>query len=243
MCRLVLAPTFLMVGSPAVDLALPRRRDRQAPALGGDRRYAVLPVKGVRGIASCVVLCLIATVASLYNVYLPWNLRWGATNEEVTRVLAGDEICGDADFSSTRAVTIDASPEDVWPWIIQIGYKRAGFYSYDSIDNAGIPSAERIIPEFQDVKVGDHIPLDRAGGVIVRALEPNRLFVIASESGIFTWAWDLRESGPQQTRVVTRVRARLGSAKMRFLWNTFEFFMMRKCLLGIKRRAEWSSHQ
>jgi hypothetical protein len=157
--------------------------------------------------------------------------------------MAGDEICVDANFSPTRAITINASPEDVWPWIIQIGYKRAGFYSYDSIDNAGIPSAERIIPELQEVTVGDRIPLDRAGGVIVRALEPNRLYVMAAESGFLTWAWELHELGPRQTRVVTRVRAELGDAQMKFVWNSFEFFMMRKCLLGIKQRAERSSRQ
>jgi len=157
--------------------------------------------------------------------------------------MAGDEICGNANFIATRAITIDARPEDVWPWIVQIGYKRAGFYSYDFIDNAGIPSAERIIPEFQEVKVGDRIPLDSAGGVLVRALEPNRLYLLASESGFLTWAWELRETDLQQTRVVTRVRARLRDPQMRFVWNTFEFFMMRKCLMGIQRRAERATSQ
>ena len=242
--RLVFAPIFLLVGGLAVCLALPQRRGLRAPAhSGANRRYAVLSVKRVMGTAACVALCLTAACVLFYYVYLPWNLRWGATDDEVKRIMAGDEICGDANFSPTRAITIDASPEDVWPWIIQIGYKRAGFYSYDSIDNAGIPSAERIIPEFQDVKVGNHIPLDRAGGVIVRILVPHRHFVMATESGFLTWAWDLRKVGPQQTRVVTRVRARLGDAQMKFVWDTFEFFMMRKCLLGIKRRAESSSHQ
>lgn len=242
--RLVIAPSFLLVGGLAAYLALPQRRGLQATASNGaERRSRLRSVKGVMRIAACVFLCLIAAGALFYCVYLPWNLRWGATDVEVNRIMAGDEICGDANFSPTRAITIDANPKDVWPWIVQIGYKRAGFYSYDSIDNAGIPSAELIIPEFQDVKVGDHIPLDRAGGVIVRVLEPNRLLVMATESGFLTWAWDLREAGPQQTRVVTRVRARLGDAQMKFVWDSFEFFMMRKCLLGIKRRAESSSHQ
>ncbi|MBU0753919.1 MAG: DUF3995 domain-containing protein [Planctomycetes bacterium] len=242
--RLVIGPLFLLAGGLAVYLALPQRPGTRTPAHGkaDEGNAPIPPARGLRRIALCIVVFLLAVPALFYFVYLPWNLRWGATDEEVNRVMAGDEFCETADFSPTRAITIEASPEKVWPWIVQIGYMRAGFYSYDSLDNAGIPSAERIIPEFQGVKIGDRIPLDRAGEVIVRTLEPDRVFVMAAESGCLTWAWELRETGPQQTRVITRVRARLGDTQMKFVWNAFEFFMMRRCLLGIKRRAESPGH-
>jgi len=238
--RLVLAPIYLLTGTLTIYLALPPYRGHRASAYNGDtRRYTTRFAKRVIRITSYISLFVITAAGILYFVYLPWNLRWGATDEEVNRALAGDAICADANFNPTRAVTINAPPEDVWSWIIQIGYKRAGFYSYDFIDNAGIPSATHIISEYQNVKVGDYIPLDSSGGLIVREMEPNSLFVLASESGFLTWTWDLRETGPRKTRVVSRVRARLGDTQMKFIWNTFEFFMMWKCLLGINKRVEY----
>ncbi len=185
-----------------------------------------------------VVVVLAAYLALYHFVYLPWNFTWGATDEEVAMRMAGDEICPMANFSPTRAITIEATPENVWPWILQMGYRRAGFYSYDFLDNNGEPSANRIIPELQNVKVGDKIALDRNGGLFVRTLEPNRRLVLASKRGWLTWAWHLDQAGPGRTRVVTRVRAGLGELPMKIIWESFEIFMMRKCLLGIKHRAE-----
>jgi len=239
--RFVFAPIFLVLGGLGAYLAWPRRRgSRPAASARAKRRDSKPSVKRVARSAAWVAACLVAAAVLFQYVYLPWNLSWGATEEEANREMAGDELCGDADFSPTRAITIDASPEEVWPWIVQMGYKRAGFYSYDALDNAGVPSADRIIPELQDVKLGDRIPLDRAGSVVVKALEAHRVFVLASEPPFLTWAWELSEAGPRRTRVVTRVRAQMGDAQMKFVWEAFEFFMIRKCLLGIKRRAESS---
>jgi hypothetical protein len=86
----------------------------------------------------------------------PWHARWGATDEEVAGTMAGDDILEGAS-SRTRAITIDAPPEEVWPWLLQLGYGRAGWYSYDWIDNDGRPSANRIVPEFQHLEPGDQI--------------------------------------------------------------------------------------
>ncbi|UCC43607.1 MAG: hypothetical protein JSU65_10765, partial [Candidatus Zixiibacteriota bacterium] len=72
--------------------------------------------------------------------------------------MAGDELHENPNFNATRAVTINAPPEEIWPWIVQIGYGRAGFYNFDQLDNGGVPSAWRIIPEHQNLKVGDFIP-------------------------------------------------------------------------------------
>ena len=87
------------------------------------------------------------------------HLRWGATNAELAGEMPGDEIVPNPSFSATRAITIDAPPEAVWPWLVQIGFGRAGFYSYDLFDNAGRPSAETILPEYQSPKVGDWGPM------------------------------------------------------------------------------------
>lgn len=192
----------------------------------------------LKKIAVYISLFLVFIVIVFYFVYRPWNLRWGATDEEVTRSMIGDDIVKNPTFNATRAVTINASPEDIWPWIIQIGYKRAGFYSYDFLDNDGIPSAERIIPEYQDLKVGDRIPLDREGIITVAALETNKYMLLASQSERMTWAWALYETDAQTTRLVTRLRVRMDSILPRLVWDACEIIMMRKCLLGIKRRAE-----
>jgi hypothetical protein len=92
-------------------------------------------------------------------LYRHWHLRWGATDAEVVSAMPGDEIVPDASFTATRAITIAALPEEVWPWIVQIGTGRAGFYSYDLFDNAARPSADRILPEFQETQMGDWVPM------------------------------------------------------------------------------------
>ena len=81
--------------------------------------------------------------------YRPWHSRWGATDEEVKLPMLGDELIEMPAFNVTRAITIQARPEEIWPWIVQIGYCRAGFYSYDLLDNLGKPSADRIIRDLQ----------------------------------------------------------------------------------------------
>ena len=113
--------------------------------------------------------------------------RWGATSEEVARALPGDDKVPDAQIVSTRAIPIHAPTAAVWPWLVQMGWHRAGWYSYDRIDNDRIPSAERIIPELQDLRIGTLVPEGAEVGWIVEALEPNRLLLLtahASMSGV-----------------------------------------------------------
>ena len=171
-------------------------------------------------------------------IYLPWNLTWGATEEEVNRHLPGDDIVESSSFITTRAVSINTSPENIWPWIIQIGYKRAGFYSYDILDNDGIPSADHIIPKYQDLMVGDQIPISENSSINVLVLEPPNNLLLASHSESFTWLWSLNKIDQQHTRLITRIHHRIDSNIINFLWESFEFVMMRKCMLGIKHRAE-----
>jgi len=187
-------------------------------------------------------------LAAYFRWIRPWHLRWGATDEEVARTLPGDEMVKRPSFNATRSVTIRAQPEEIWPWLVQVGCKRAGWYSYDWIDNLGAPSAERIIPALQNLKVGDTVPMSPDGkqGFTVERIDPNRFMLWASKDNTATWAWGLYGSGQGRTRLVTRVRLRY-----RWLppWTVFnllfdpgDFVMMRKMLLGLKRRAERMSN-
>ncbi len=187
---------------------------------------------------------VIMAVALLWLVYRPWALTWGATADEVARAMPGDEFVADATFSATRAVTIEAPPRQIWPWLVQIGYRRAGFYSYDRLDNDGIPSAERILPEYQDLKTGDPVPMAPGAVARVTVLDPPRTLVLLFEvEGVWqgaTWAWGLYPVGPKQTRLVTRLRVHSEALVPNLFLDLGEIVMMRKCMLGIKRRAEMS---
>jgi hypothetical protein len=201
-----------------------------------------MKVNSVRRIALLATVFLgafVGLVAFFYSVYRPWQLSWGATADEVTRPMVGDGLVENPTFNATRAVTVNAAAERIWPWIVQMGYKRAGFYSWDILDNDGIPSAERIIPEYQDLKVGDSVPLSKETDADVVDMEPNRrLLLVFQSGGPVTWAWGLYKIDAERTRLVTRLRWRSTSVASQFTLDAFEIIMMRKCLLGIKRRAE-----
>jgi hypothetical protein len=178
----------------------------------------------------------------LWFGYRPWALTWGSTEAEIARSMPGDEVLDQPTFNATRAVTIEASPEEIWPWIVQIGYRRAGFYSYDGLDNDGIASAEEILVEYQGLEVGDLIPLSKAAHVRVTELEPPRSLVLLFEvEGTWsdaTWVWGLYPEAEDRTRLVTRLRVNADSIRSQFFLDFGEIIMMRKCMLGIKRRAE-----
>jgi len=98
----------------------------------------------------------LAVLAILYFAWLrDWQMNWGASDEDIGRHMIGDELRIDPELNATRVVTINGTPEQIWPWLIQMGYKRAGFYAFDNLDNAGIPSADSIIPQLQNLQVGD----------------------------------------------------------------------------------------
>lgn len=121
---------------------------------------------------------LAVTLGGLAGAYAlvvrPRLLRWGATTEEVERPYPGAELIPGGTRSATMAVTIDAPPARVWPWLAQMGHGRGGWYSWDRLDNFGQPSAEQLHPEWQAIAVGDHLPSMPGGGVWweVAALEP-----------------------------------------------------------------------
>jgi hypothetical protein len=171
-------------------------------------------------------------------------LTWGATAEEVGRTLPGDDQLEDAAVVSTRAITIEAPPSAVWPWLVQMGAGRGGAYTYDWIENLfglGIHSADTIHPEWQDLAVGDVIPGRKTlSDMRVEALEPDRALVLRSTDGTWVWAFVLDDLGGR-TRLVSRVAMvepslgdRIGMAVM----EPGSLVMERKMLHGIKERAE-----
>jgi hypothetical protein len=179
--------------------------------------------------------------------YRHWHMRWGAMDEEVHASMQGDELVPNASFIATRAINIDAPAEKVWPWIVQMGYGRAGFYTYDIADNGGCPSADRILDEYQQFEVGDwtfnmnsvfgiELPINEFDAFKVKSFETNH-WLLWEKPGS-TWSWLFKQLPDGHTRLILRIRARPES----FFWTLFMEFgdppMARRMLKGIKSRAE-----
>lgn len=179
-------------------------------------------------------------------LYRRWHLRWGATEDEISGPMPGDELVPRAQFDATRAITIDAPPEAVWPWIVQMGHGRAGFYSYDLLDNAGRVSAERVLAEHQAPQLGDWVPMAKrvndTTAFKVRAFASGEWMLWAKPDS--TWAWKLAPMNHGQTRLIVRLKVHYdwnspASALLSvFLMELGDFAMMRKAFKGIRQRAE-----
>lgn len=178
-------------------------------------------------------------------LYRKRHLRWGATPAEAAAAMPGDELVPVSHFTATRAITIDAPPAEVWPWLVQVGFGRAGFYSYDLLDNLGQPSATEILPRWQQAGVGDLAapmtghPTPQTSFRIAMAERVVQLVWAKPDS---TWAWQLIPLASGRTRLVTRLKQRyrpVPAALATIVLAEFgDFAMMRKMLLGIKARAE-----
>ena len=194
------------------------------------------------------VLALIGAVITLYlTLARPYQLHWGATDEEIDRTMQGDEINRTPTFLATRAITIRGTPEQIWPWLLQMGYGRAGFYAYDIFENMGSPrgvrSAETILPEFQQFNVGDPVPISAAGGLTFHAVEPNRYLVWKGEGAYGGFIWALYPLGEGKTRLVSRARLSYSwdrPAQLLFdlLTEFTDPLAVRKILQGVKGRVE-----
>lgn len=217
-------------------------------------------------------------------------IQWGATNEEIARHLPGDEIIISPMVKTTHAILINAPVRDIWPWLLQLGHKRAGWYTdkgwwsrlvkiyYQLIKNQHddksendqeVTSANRILPEFQSLKVSDTI-LDGPPGTaffIVRSIEPQKTLVLYSDThlrylapkwirdnpkfgiqGELTSSYILEEVGENKTRLILRMRANYGPLLFRvitlpvvYIWG--ELITARLKLNGIKKRSEKLHYQ
>ncbi len=171
--------------------------------------------------------------------------NWGATRDEIDGPVVGDALCPDARVIATRSITLLAPPHDVFPWLRQMGFRRAGWYSYDWLDNLGRRSATRIHSEWQDVVTGSTVP---AGPMSFDAaiVEPPHAFVLRVGSNEkpsrrlhFVRAYELREV-PDVTRLVTRVRIRVnvpGGRLIERLLGAGDGVMVRRQLLNLKERT------
>jgi hypothetical protein len=167
-----------------------------------------------------------------------------ALGDEADRPLPGDELVPSARIRWTHGITIRARPEEIWPWLVQMGCRRAGWYSYDGLDNGGVPSADRIVPELQRAAVGDVFPWTPTAddGFIVRAVEPERALVLGDDAGTLAWALVLEPVDETRTRLITRGSGRyerlVVGLMLGLVWRPIHFGMQRKQLLNLKRRVE-----
>jgi hypothetical protein len=222
----------------------------------GSRQLKII-LEGIEGVLR------IAFTIVLAPLLRRWYSRWGATELEVLRELPGDASVPHPRSELTCAITVHAPARHVWPWFMQLGCQRGGWYSYDLLDNGGSPSAERILPEYQHLEVGDVVKAVPNGsfGFPVAVIEPGRALSLAGVMNTRTGesadlndpALDAYFAGDQtfviqylndcNSRIIFRMRIDWNPTRL----NTFiyggivepvSFVMSRKMLLNIKRRAE-----
>lgn len=179
-----------------------------------------------------------------YLAINPWLLRWGATNEEVSRAMPGDLD----HIGWTRGITINATPEEVWPWLVQWGQGRGGWYSYDWLENLfgfDIHTADRILPEHQNLKVGDPICMARDFCTShVTVIEPNQWlsWQAKDENGspVWTFTFGLFPLDDSHTRLIVResFRSAVVPPAAVFLLEIPDVVMEQKALHTVKNRAE-----
>jgi hypothetical protein len=211
---------------------------------------------------------LVGISAGVYGLCVrPRFLRWGATDEEIQQPFPGADLIPGGERGATMAATIEAPPPRVWPWLVQMGCDRAGWYSWDRLDNGGHPSAERIHPEWQEISVGDHLASTPSGSAWfeIAGLEPQRFLGLRAPfdlrghpfdtSGLrphlysdSLWGFLLRELPGGRTRLVVSgfasARPRLLLAVVNLLlWEPAHWIMQTRQFANLKRRAEQVSTQ
>ena len=190
-----------------------------------------------RLLTAAVVVAVLSTFVTV--LYQPWIAQWGSTAAERRSPVAGDDMVADPISNWTRAITIDAPPAQVWPWLVQIGADKGGFYTFDwaeQLAGDGLHNATRVHPEWQSLRVGDEVhPFPTAKGYWkVAAVETDRLLVLGDEK--WTWATELRPLPDGRTRLVARVRA-AGNVTNRLL-DPEDLIVFPRILVGLEQRAE-----
>lgn len=208
---------------------------------------------------------LAVTAAAITGAYAffvrPALLRWGAADDELDMPLPGDALVPEPRGESTRATTIDVPPKTVWPWLVQLGQGRGGLYSYDWLENMmglEIHSANEILPEYQELKVGDVIRLIPEGTepdlhFEVALIEPEQALVLrtsgtreaayAAGMPYATWSFVLQPLSGRRSRLIVRFRTDFDPKSAGYVINKYalepvHFLMEQKMMQGIKERAE-----
>ncbi len=208
----------------------------------------------------CVGGLGVATAAAWHRWVTPWHEQWGATGNEARMSLPGDEFVVEPAHQVTRAITIDAEPAGVWPWLAQLGADRGGFYSYAGLENLfglGIRNSDVIVPAWQQREVGDLVFADAkgSGGWYVMEVLPGEALVLQvgdvragrplrrdeQMRWEFSWSFVVRPAPDGRSRLLVRERAGFGSRLTKLAMSPLgfvSFVMTQKMLRGIKARAE-----
>jgi hypothetical protein len=201
---------------------------------------------------------LAAAGATAYGLSLYLGRTWGSTREERRQRLPSDDLIPDPHLVTNHAITIHGHPGDVWPWLIQMGWHRGGWYTYRWVDRllfpANAPSTDRILPEFQDLSVGDRIPdgpPETECYFTVEIMEPEQLLVLHSTSHLppwppdrwldWVWTYALRDMGDGRTRILLRARTALGPPILAWGYSAMlwmDLVMARSHLRGLRSRVE-----
>ncbi len=217
-----------------------------------------------RILAEGIYGALVIGITVLLSPFLrAWYRRWGATQEEVVRTLPGDEFVPRPKSEITAAITVNAPVQNIWRWFAQLGCQRGGWYSYDLLDNGGVPSADKILPEYQTLHVGDMIAAVPNGsfGFPVALVEPNRVLSLAGTLNTQTGksaqpndenlqayfsgdqTFFMEPIGDNAARLIFRMRTdwnatRINNLIYRGIAEPISFVMGRKMLQNVKARAE-----
>jgi hypothetical protein len=199
-------------------------------------------------------LTVFGLVMAVYLLWMrPYQLHWGASNEEILQPMPGDELDSSPTFLATRAITIKGTPAQIFPWLVQMGFGRAGYYGFDILENAGSTSgpdsADRIVPALQNFKAGDKVPISTASEMVFYAIQPDQYLIWSGQSGQnpggFTWA--LYPLDPTHTRLVSRIRwthnsiLKPGLLSLDIFTDFTDHLAVRKILQGVKGRVEGSN--
>jgi len=232
-----------------------RDAEQRAERFADDGK-GLIAVTGRAATTTGVAVAVIATAVLLGRRMS----RWGASEEELSRSLPGDDEVQDPQVASTRAISIRAPARLVWPWLVQMGWRRAGWYSYDVIDNDRIPSADHIIGTLQGLQPGDFVPEGPGVGWTVAAVEPDRMLLLTTHAPMTgvawvrwrdsSWLFLIEERGAEHSRLIERARTtlttnpdtiagkllstRLGGSAL----AVGDFVMAHRHMHGIRRRAE-----
>lgn len=202
-------------------------------------------------------MAVVGGVLVVYHfLFRPRMLRWGATREEANRVLPGDEVTPPKPFRLTMAATLPGTPEEIWPWLVQMGWSRAGYYTYNPIENLfglDLHNADRIHPEWQDLKVGETIWMGhpRMKNLFpetkTSTVEPNRALALAiyGPSGTDTpptgaWTFFLEPIDDRKTRFIVRLQVAAPTAVGKIIFYAFmepaHFIMQQTMFAGLRKR-------